>query len=81
MVSLGITKLREDISDVVSRVRYKGERITIKKQGKPACVIISVDDLKLLEAIEDAIDIEAAKESIKRNDFIDWEVAKKELGL
>ena len=81
MVSVGITKLREDISDVVSRVRYTGERITIEKQGKPACVIVSLDDLKLLEAIEDAIDIEAGKESIKRNDFVDWEVAKKELGL
>ncbi|OQY04771.1 MAG: hypothetical protein B6I25_06515 [Planctomycetales bacterium 4572_13] len=81
MVSLGVTKLREDISDIVNRVRYTGERITIEKQGKAACVIVSLDDLKLLEAIEDAIDIEAAEESIKRNDFVDWDIAKKKLGL
>ncbi len=81
MISFGITDLRKNISDIVGRVFYGGERIAIEKNGKPACVIISVEDLKLLEAIEDQIDIQAAREALQRNDFVPWETVKKELNL
>ena len=32
-----------------------------------------------LETLEDKIDIKAAKDSLKRNDFVDWEKAKNDI--
>lgn len=81
MITLSITSLRDGISNIASKVMYSGERFCIERSGKPACAVISVDDLQLLEALEDKLDIEAAKAAIRRNDYVDWEVAKKELGL
>ena len=81
MTTVSITSLREGISDIASKVMYTGERFCIERSGKPACALISIEDLELLEALEDKIDIKAAKKALKRNDFVDWEEAKKELGL
>lgn len=81
MVSLSITQFRTDISEVVNKVAFGHERVSIERNGKPACAVISIEDLQLLEALEDKFDLEAAREAIKRNDFEDWEKAKAELGL
>ena len=81
MVSLSISKLRISISEIVSRVVYQNERVTIERNGKPACAIISMADLELLEALEDKFDLAEAHEAIKRNEFKDWEKAKDALGL
>ncbi len=81
MTKLSITSLRTGISDIACKVMYNGERFFIERSGKPACALVSIEDLQLLEALEDKIDIEAAKEALRRNDFVDWEKAKKELGL
>ncbi len=81
MVSLSISKLRTNISDIVNRVVYQNERVAIERNGKPACAIISMADLELLEALEDKFDLAEAHEAIKRNEFKDWEKAKDALGL
>ena len=35
--------------DLLARVRLNGERVTITRFGKPAAVLISVDDARQLE--------------------------------
>ncbi len=42
---------------------------------------LSVEDMQLLEAIEDKIDIAEAQKAIRRNKFTSWKQAKKKLGL
>ncbi len=81
MVSLSISKLRTNISDIVNRVVYQNERVAIERNGKPVCAIISMADLELLEALEDKFDLAEAHKAIKRNEFEDWEKAKDALGL
>jgi prevent-host-death family protein len=81
MVNLNISQLRLNISEFISRVVYSGERFAIKRNGKPACAIVSIEDLKLLEMLEDKLDLETAKKALQRNDSVSWEKAKKELGL
>lgn len=81
MVSISATNARAELSDILNRVYYQGERISINKSGKITCAIISVEDLKLLEAIEDMIDIKAAKAAMKRKDFVSWDEVKKNFGL
>lgn len=54
---VGTRVLRDELSDVVARVSYRGERIGVTKNGRLAAVMISVDDLELLEALENERDL------------------------
>jgi prevent-host-death family protein len=81
MTNLSVSQLRTHISDFVSRAAYAGERFAIRKNGKPACAIVSIKDLELIEALEDKIDIKAAKKVRRRKTSIPWEKAKKQLGI
>ena len=58
-----------------------GERIVIRRHGKRIAVLLPVDDLELLEAIEDRVDLALAKKALKEKGRIPWGQAKKELGL
>jgi hypothetical protein len=40
------------------------ERFVLTKRGKDVCAIVSIEDLKLLEALEDQIDIDMARQAI-----------------
>lgn len=80
--SLTVVKVRENFADVLNRAQYADERIRIIKHGKPVAAIISIEDLKVLEAIEDEIDIEAAKralEEVRRGNVTAFEDVEAEL--
>jgi hypothetical protein len=45
---------------------------------------VSIEDLKMLEELEDRLDVETARrmdEDIKKHGTVKWKEAKKELGL
>ncbi len=46
-VSIG--QVKKDISELVNRVAYRGERILLTSRGKPKAVIISVEDYERLK--------------------------------
>lgn len=50
--SISAMKLRASIGDVLNRIEYRGERVVVERKGTPVAVIIGVDDLRRLEAIE-----------------------------
>ncbi|TXK17083.1 type II toxin-antitoxin system prevent-host-death family antitoxin [Homoserinibacter sp. GY 40078] len=54
--SVTTAALRDDLADVVGRVLYGHERVGVTRHGKLAAVMIGVEDLELLEALEDARD-------------------------
>lgn len=45
-------ELRNQLSDVLGRAMYEGERIGVTRNGKLAAVVVSVADLEALEAFE-----------------------------
>jgi prevent-host-death family protein len=45
-VSIG--QVKRDISELVSRVTYAGERIILTSRGKPKAVLVSMDDYEQL---------------------------------
>jgi prevent-host-death family protein len=49
-VSIG--RVKRDISDLVNRVAYGGERIVLTSRGKPKAAIVSIDDYERLEQEE-----------------------------
>lgn len=52
-------ELRNQLSDVLGRAMYAGERIGVTRNGKLAAVVVSVADLEALEAFEMAQDVAA----------------------
>ncbi len=83
MKELSISIVRENFADLVNEVSYGNERIIVQRRNKKLIAMIPVEDLKLLEAIEDKIDIMGANKIISESDgiTIPWEEVKKELGL
>jgi prevent-host-death family protein len=76
-----MTKARQDFTNIANRVMFGGERICIEKNNKPAVAIVSAEDLEMIEALEDKIDVEEALKAMKEPGFITLKALKKKLGI
>jgi prevent-host-death family protein len=72
---------RTKLSEIVSRSEFAGERTVLYRRNKPVAAIVPIDDLKLIEQVEDKIDIKAAQKARKERGGTPWETLKRELGL
>jgi len=81
MTRLSTTRAREALSDVINRVVYQGERIVLERHGKDVVAMVPVEDLKLLEELEDRMDLEEARKRLKEPGRIPWKEIKERLGL
>ena len=72
MIRVAATKLRTTISDLLDRVVHHGERVAVERYGKPVAALVSPQDLELLEAIEDRMDIEAARKALREPGQRSW---------
>ncbi|GAA4170428.1 type II toxin-antitoxin system Phd/YefM family antitoxin [Gryllotalpicola koreensis] len=61
-------ELRSQLSDVLGRAMYAGERIGVTRNGKLAAVVIGVADLEALEAFEMAQDVASYREAKAADD-------------
>lgn len=83
MIRLTTSKARQDFSAVVEAVG-KGERVLLSRHGKAVAVVVSVEDLALLKAIEDRGDARAARAALddaEKNGTVPWEQVKADLGF
>jgi prevent-host-death family protein len=76
---VSFVKFRQNLSDYIALTKYCNERIVVTKNGKVMGAFVPKEDLDAIEAMEDQADIAAAEDALKRNEFIPWEQAKKEL--
>jgi len=61
-------ELRDQLSDVLGRAMYAGERIGVTRNGKLAAVVVGVADLEALEEFEMAQDVSAYREAKAADD-------------
>lgn len=61
-------ELRANMSDVLGRAMYAGERIGVTRNGKLAAVVVSVEDLEALERFEMDRDVAAYREAKAADD-------------
>ena len=81
MTRVAATKLRTTISDLLDRVAHHGERVAVERYGKPVAALVSPEDLELLEAIEDRMDLEAARKALSEPGRRSWDEIRAELAL
>lgn len=78
------SQARSELTEIVNHVAFGHERCILTRNGKELAAIVSIEDLKTLEDLEDKLDLEAAKradEDIKKHGTVKWKDAKRELGL
>jgi prevent-host-death family protein len=79
---LPASKAREQFADVINRVTYRGERVVLERRGKGVAALVPVEDLELLEALEDKLDVAAARAALaEKGPSIQWSRLKAELGI
>ena len=84
MSSISTVEARENFSDLVNRSAYGKERVVLTRRGKGIVAVVPIEDLKLLEAIEDRLDLEDVEKALadpENKRAIPWDKVKKDLGL
>jgi prevent-host-death family protein len=64
MATMTVAEAKNRFSDVLRRAEYGGERVIVERHGKPVAAIVSTDDLRRLEAAEDAADLRDAQHAL-----------------
>ena len=73
---------RKKFANIINRVAFGDESFVLTRRGEPIAAIVSMRELKLLQELEDQIDIEDAwKAKNVLGEQIPWEELKKELEL
>ena len=82
MNTISTADARKDFADIINQVSYGSEQIMLTRRGKEVAAIISVEELKLLQKIEDYIDIEDAQKALSEaGENISAKEVWKQLGL
>ena len=73
---------RKKFSNIINQVAFGNESFVLTRRGEPIAAIVSMKELKLLQELEDRIDLEDAwKAKNEPGEPIPWEELKKELEL
>ena len=73
---------RKKFANIINRVAYGKESFVLTRRGEALAAIVSMEDLKLLQEIEEQLDIEdALKARNEPGESISWEKLREELGI
>lgn len=60
-----VTQARAELADLINRVVYGGERVVVTRHGKPLVALVSADDLRRLEGLEEHVRAEENQEAVE----------------
>lgn len=87
MTRVSVAEARRDLAGIINRVSVARERVVISRHDTDVAAVISIDDLRLLDALmdkwEDDQDIADSEAALleAREDRVSWEDIKRELDL
>ena len=87
MTRVSIANARKDFATIVNRASFAHERTVITRHNADVAAIISIDELRLLDALiekwEDEEDIADANAALleAREDAVRWDDIKRDLDL
>ncbi len=80
-MEMNMVEVRGNLADVINRVAYGGERVVLKRRAKGVAAVVSMEDLRLLEELEDRADVKAALRARKEKGGVPLETIKARLGM
>jgi len=75
---------RSQFSEIINRAAFGKERMILTRRGKEIVAVVPIEDVRLLESLEDRIDLDEARSALvesKKKGTVSWQKIKKELGL
>ncbi len=73
---------RKKLANIVNRVAFGREVFVLTRRGEALAALVSVEDLKLLQEIEERMDLDDALQArTESEETVSWEELKKELDL
>jgi len=73
---------RKKLANIVNRVAFGKEAFVLTRRGEALAALVSVEDLKLIQEIEERTDVEDAWQArAESEETVAWEELKKELDL
>ena len=84
MGHLPASKAREGFSDTINRVAFGKERVVLRRRGKEVAAVVPIDDLRLLEELEERIDLADARAALaetRKKGAKSLDAILKEIGL
>lgn len=82
--TMSVSEAREGFADLVNRAAYGAERVIVARRGRELAAVVSAEDVRLLDALEDEIDLAAVREVLadpEQSRPVAWEAVKAQLGL
>lgn len=77
-------KEREAFADAINRAAFSSERVLLRRRGRAVAAVVPIEDLRLLEALEDRIDLVDARTALaqaNKKGAQSLDAILKELGL
>ncbi len=65
MVKISASKARTQLAELLNSIKYGGERVILSKHNQDYAALISIDDLKVLEELEDYFDLMEARQALE----------------
>jgi prevent-host-death family protein len=86
MVKFTTAEAREKFGSIVKKAALDKERVVLTRRGKELAALVPMEDVRLLEELEDRLDLEEARAALAEaqadpEKTIPWEKLKAELGL
>jgi prevent-host-death family protein len=87
MTRVSVAEARKDLAEIINRASYAHERTVITRHDADVAAVISIDELRLLDALiekwEDEEDIADARQALMeaREDHVSWDDIKRDLKL
>ena len=66
-ITINAVEAKNKFSEVLGRAAYGKERFIVQRKGKPMAAVISIEDLKRLEELEDELDTRLLKAAISKS--------------
>lgn len=84
MKQVSAADARNNLSELVSRAGYGGERFVVTRHGKELVAIVPVEEATALDRIRrllEAREYEAALRELTQGEAVSWEEVRRELDL
>ncbi len=84
MASISTVEARNQFVEVINRAAFGKERVILTRRGKEVVAVVPIEDVRLLEQLEDRLDLEEARAALaeaRSEGTVPWESIKAELRL
>jgi prevent-host-death family protein len=78
--TVSIGEVKRDLSELVNRVAYGGERIVLTSRGKPKAALISMEDLERLRGDQECDPVARWKAWVEESDRLNAEILERREG-